>query len=168
MESTRVKKALRKHLDYMMINGSDKDKIYTLLDLTRWLISALANDLAKMEVSYGGSKEHDKLIRELQDAENLAKNLERELQESSEIATASMIGFAAYHVARDTKDKEIEKAEEVVRNMKQKALMLALKKQYEEAFLAQTEATEAEHTVSAKKERNEWCYLWDLITCQLR
>ena len=46
--------------------------------------------------------------------------------------------------------------------------LATLKKEYEEAYLAETEATEAEHTVSAKKERNEWCYLWDLITCQLR
>ena len=149
----------------VMINGSNDDNMNKLSKLRHWLVLALENDLANMEVPYGGSKEHAKLMEELY----YARNEDRYSQiKHKDITTISMVGIAAHELARHTKEKEIEKAEEVARNMRQKALMLALKKEYEEAFLAETETTEAERTVSAKKERNVWCYLWDLITCQLR
>ena len=159
MESARVKQAIEEYL----INDADDDNINKLPKLRHWLVLALENDLAKVNIS---SKEYENLMQELHYAKNqdpYSHQIKHRI-----IATASMVGIAAHEIARRTKENEIVKAEEDARNIRQKALMLALKKEYEEAFLAEKEATEAEHTVSAKKERNVWYYLWDLITCQLR
>ena len=162
MESTRVKNEIQTHMVDMMMNGTDKPKIEKLKKLKHWLVLALDNDIKKMKVPYGGSKEQTKLLRELIEARNQDSF---STEKHGEVFSMSMAGLAAHEVARHTKDNEIRKAEERVRTTREEALKFALKKEYEEAFLVQNRVSELEDDVTEKKERNEWFYLWDLVTC---
>jgi hypothetical protein len=148
----------------MMANGPD-GKLEKLGKLRHWLVLALQNDLANLHVPYGGTKEQYDLQTELRAASNQDPYCTRR---NKEVVTMSMVGVAAHEMARLTKDNEIRKAEDRVRIERDRALRLALEKEYEQAFLAQAMVTDFERDVSAKKDRNEWCYLWELMTCQLR
>jgi hypothetical protein len=163
MESERVKKALQLHLIDMHVNGPD-GKIEKLKKLRHWLVIALRNDFENLHVPYGGTKEQHDLQMELREAANQDPY---SITTSKEAVTIGMVGMAAHEAARLTKDSEIRKAEERLRNERNMAMRLTLKKEYEEAFLSQCRIADLEHDVSEKKDRNEWCYLWELITCQL-
>jgi hypothetical protein len=165
MESTRVKNEIHAHMADMMINGKDKSKIEKFKKLKHWLVLALENDISKLKVPYGGSKEHARLLQELSEARNQDPY---STEKHGEVFSMSIAGLAAHEVARRTKENEIRKAEERVRSVREEALKFALKKEYEEAFLKQKKVSDLERGVSEKKDRNEWCYFWELVTCQLK
>ena len=143
MESERVKNEIDRLL------GEENPDFQRLRKLKHWFVLALENDIAKTEK---GSLDHHYIEQELYYAKN---------QDPLSAKTHNEV----FTVARHTKEQAIRRAEAIVKKVRDDAVKLALKKEYEEAFLLQNRVSELEGDVTKKKERNEWCYLWDLMTC---
>ena len=147
MESERVKNEIDRLLREENID------FQRLRKLKHWFVLALENDIAN------GSPELEQELYYAKNQDPLST------EKHGEIFTMSMAGMAAHEIARHTKEQAVRRAEALVKKARQEAFKFALKKEYEEAFLVQNRVSELEDDVTEKKERNEWCYFWDLVTC---